>query len=628
MQLLIAPFRRMMPSRLLRGSSLIAVFLLAACGSFADWKQAITGDRPAQYVEGPRRPPEMNTQLPEGIKTAPAQPPAAPAPAAEATPYDRFNAATGEMQEAPVPAAAPQEKQGSLLGRLFGSAPAAEPERKKLPENPYYPSETVKTAPVPPGPQSALPEGAETEQQAHETAEAAPVLMESESSMTLDTEAAPVVESKAEPVPAASDEGGDSWFDRQWAALKGSYDPAPVYDLSGPETAGMNVPAAEENVPYPLLSSVPPRPDRMTLLKQESPQAMRDLEIDHALAMEQKQSLDAEPLDGETAPEQDAADASRTLPPVMVEPEPSAIEPSPAAEPVLLGHASSDFHGSTPVQPEAMEAIPAPLADETPQAAEPTETAAPAKGWWEKWNLTGDKDLTAPPAALPPAEEEAALPPPTQAEILEPEAEPMDDSRQQLETLWPEPQQEFAPVVTQEKPPEPAMTAPAPEATPAPEIAAPQEEEQQPAPAMAETPMPAAEQPAVAQEESAESEDQADAASSRQPYWWEGWNLFSGEKNAPPQREEAKEMPIEEAQPQAAPPAPAEPAPPAQAAEPLPQLMPAAAPAVAEVVPVAQPATESAQALPSPQILQRVKMMPPSRYEGRARARRSSSSAH
>ncbi len=138
----------------------------------------------------------------------------------------------------------------------------------------------------------------------------------------------------------------------------------------------------------------------------------------------------------------------------------------------------------------------------------------------------------------------------------------------------------------------------------------------------------------IAQPEPAATEPPKETAETakRHPYWWEGWNVFSKKKAAEPAQEPSEPVaaaPIEPPPPPAAQavlaqePRPlVEPVVPQAPAAALPELTPPP-PAVAEAEPVeAAPAAAPAasSSLPSPAILQQVKMLPPSRYTLRNQA--------
>ncbi len=139
-------------------------------------------------------------------------------------------------------------------------------------------------------------------------------------------------------------------------------------------------------------------------------------------------------------------------------------------------------------------------------------------------------------------------------------------------------------------------------------------------------------QKAMAEEEPSQ-ESMTAAEQTRQNRWWEGWRIFSAEAkkpeselNADMQEEAAQEMPAPVVQrPEPAPLQPMVAQPvvtPAQPMVQMPDAMVKEAPQVAEAeeAEMLEEAKPAAGALPSPQILREVKMLPPSRYSARARS--------
>jgi hypothetical protein len=157
--------------------SLGALGLTSACDTIQYSYESLTSARPAQTVEGARRAPELNSQLPVSGQGAPLPPVpmSAPVVASQSTgapsPFDTYDgegkpvAAIENVKAAPAPQpqGAENAPQPSLLGRWFGSdttvapAPVAADDniRKPLPGNSYVSTDTSQTAPLGSAPQTS-----------------------------------------------------------------------------------------------------------------------------------------------------------------------------------------------------------------------------------------------------------------------------------------------------------------------------------------------------------------------------------------------------------------------------------------------------------------------------------------
>lgn len=436
----------------------VAITALAGCKRVDE----LYGDeRDPQIVDGPRRPPLLNPQMmapqsPPMVETVPAPKTPAPQMAAQNNPFDAYDDngnPVAPKQETSAPVQEDSTFFDRMLSRIDGSSASENAPRKSFRDNPNYSKETVPVAPVPPAP-------------AAEPVMAKPVVL----SPVPDEEVAeevvePVVAPQAAPAPMMSDSApqdiiqrddgvnGPNWFSR---VVKQSFRPeesAPETVKSSPQTqlqqpqkkteAVQVVDDAESPDPVgwfrrmvgakdadaqakasgidpaaetPELSSVPTVPSEFRELKKEQSQNLDELQMDHAIAQEQKHDLDSEPSQvtatpveektSEPADEKSSAPASNVVPiPTISEPpqqraeeqknlsvppvlpvvkiEKPAVMPVPvsANETVLLGHASAPVEA--PSKQNAADLAVAPVAKEytVPAKQDEGEVQQSAKHW-------------------------------------------------------------------------------------------------------------------------------------------------------------------------------------------------------------------------------------------------------
>jgi hypothetical protein len=338
---------------------LASIFSLSACSMDRPTWLGGEDKRPAENVRiGAKRIPILNPKPgmmpPPSVEQAPAPhaqppmvlaplpPPVAPAPPLKPMPEDLDQAAG--INEAP-------------------STPDDDIARREFPVDSVHSLETVETAPIPAGPEST------TKLQPAPGAEPA-IIIPSEMAL----EPAPIVvttsQSKNPEAPPVTKEK-KSWFDRMIGKLNEENEPE--------EEEALN------DMPYPLLSTVPEKPPEFTDMKAQKDQAMQDLMADHALAQEQKDLLAAEPSQttstpkpalptAETQPIPPATPASSSisspqLPPLSTitqKPQegaaaPKTVAPPPATaqEPELLGHAYDPNADKKPENSASQEKAPA-----------------------------------------------------------------------------------------------------------------------------------------------------------------------------------------------------------------------------------------------------------------------------
>ena len=411
--------------------SLSSIFWLMACTpERPEW---LGGDprRPAEdVVIGPKRTPLLNPRSgshPAGNQGSETSgqppPPGSPPPSLQNNPYDYFDDSGNPKPALPPSAPAPSSGEPTMFERWLGeddqgrAAPAGNQHaaRKQFPANPSYSGETVGIAPIPPGPQAAIISPAAGEPSAppammEESARPAasadmkpvqPPVQEIRAAQPLIADApAPVVVpppavAMAEPAPEvaavpqeAAQASQPSWFDRMVTRVSG--------EPASPDTQ------ASKNMPYPELSSVPERPKEFNKLKASKETQMQDLEIEHAIAQEQRQMLGAEPsqLGAVPAPVPAAPAPAAAMPShATASPPPvAAPAPAPAGGPVLLGHAYDDRLSAPSSENTAVpvkETVAAPMPESYPAPSAPEKDTS----WWNRLNVFSKEKAKSPPAA-------------------------------------------------------------------------------------------------------------------------------------------------------------------------------------------------------------------------------------
>lgn len=421
--------------------SLSSLFWLAACSpERPEW---LGGDpkRPAaDVVIGPKRTPLLNPRsggYPAGNQGSETSgqppPPGSPPPSLQNNPYDYFDNSGN-----PKPAPAPSSSEPTMFERWLGkddqgrAAPTGNQHaaRKQFPANPSYSGETVGIAPIPPGPQAAIISPAAGEPSAQpvmmeeparpaasadmkptqlpvqEMPAAQPLVADAPAPVT----APPPAVVMAEPAPAVAavpqetaQASQPSWFDRMMSRVSG--------EPESPETQ------ASKNMPYPELSSVPERPKEFNKLKASKETQMQDLEIEHAIAQEQRQMLGAEPSQlGAVPAPVPVAPAPATPENVTASPPPVAAPapaPAPAGGPVLLGHAYDDRLSAPSSENTAVpvkETVAAPMPESYPAPSAPEKDAS----WWNRLNVFSKEKAKSPPADEYMSQQAPAESPPAQ----------------------------------------------------------------------------------------------------------------------------------------------------------------------------------------------------------------------
>ncbi len=145
--------------------SIISLLALTACDTSYAW-ESITGERPDQVVDGPRRTPVLNktaaaSKLPPMLETvAPSAPAASSSVSVMSNPYEQYNPEQPQ-QNATVALEDNSKDNGNFFTRAIGLDEAkpqpqnqmvqagGEVARKPIAGNPYYAPETSPTAPLP-----------------------------------------------------------------------------------------------------------------------------------------------------------------------------------------------------------------------------------------------------------------------------------------------------------------------------------------------------------------------------------------------------------------------------------------------------------------------------------------------
>lgn len=339
-----------------------AVTLLSGCDMFSNLKNPFKDERPPQSVVGVRRVPPMNQN---GAASAQA-PASSPAGA-----YDYYNAFDAKGQPASPYAAAAAPTPATKAQKNT--------KRKPLPGNPQVSQETHVTAPVAP-----------TSQPAPVASEVPPwAIVHAPEDAPVDAAPAPV-ETKTETTetPAAK----PTWIER----------------VMGKTDAQAQPRDAEQNAPYPELSSVPPTPTEFKSVKEEKQQRMEELQSDHMQAAQDKQALDSEP--SEQGSQQLLGHAQAPLEPsqpVKIETQIGSSEPAPVEihAPVRESKSGQPRRGVDIMTEEEWQAYqaakaaaaaspppPPPVAEVPPEAA--PVPAPKKKHWWQ--DIFPQEEKTAP----------------------------------------------------------------------------------------------------------------------------------------------------------------------------------------------------------------------------------------
>lgn len=337
---------------------LLASVSLGACGAIKEKYTNVIDGRPAQRVEGTRRAPAMNPSGPGAdagaMKTAPmvqqvartdapaAQEKAAPSMSRdemyEKDPYTLYDDQGNEkpVEQETADSGSWRDSLPSWLGGKPASGPSIAPrgERKPIASNP--------NAPVP---------------LRHDT--------EPAGAASVETPAEPV---HAEPRPVAI----------------AAPEPAPVK-----EEPKENV-VAEAREGTPVLSEVPPVPERFAEIKAEEEKSFNELQNARASAEISRQQLSHDAAEQRQLPEPVAEAAEEE--PLPVAPTLALKGPVPDSQEVLLGHAGNDGVTAAPVEKEI------------PMAAIPPRGSAPAMTSVRKDDeivLVEPKSASAAPAPQP-----------------------------------------------------------------------------------------------------------------------------------------------------------------------------------------------------------------------------------
>ncbi|MFW0777719.1 MAG: hypothetical protein ACN2B6_08390 [Rickettsiales bacterium] len=427
-----------------------SVVVLAAC-SPSSMIDKLTGNdgRVPQHVDGPRRAPILNPE-PSPQKVPPAstsrlRPPPPPPEAYE----PRGNA----VQEKPAGDEAPDVR--DYFNEFFGQDAGEGKVRKPIADNPYIEEEMVESAPpmveevarpaprveyTPPPviekPAAPVAIGnmhMDDAPRADRTVAAFSPMVDSPSPAAPASapEVMAVVDEEVQAAPAMEEEApASTFFSRLFSPLKSKPDDGVIIakddttsELTNVKTASDAGDDAEED--YPSLSSVPATPQVFSQVRNEKTFRMQELQIDHAMAQESKQQLDAEPSQLQVnKPVEDQGE------PFV--PSPVAEKSMSSDEPVLLGQMGDNK--AAPKTEMSMEAKPAPIeyaADEEvpPAKVMVKEEAESSEPWWERWNVTVGKDKESAPEMVEekvPAVVEAPAP---KAVVDTPKAAPVIDAR-------------------------------------------------------------------------------------------------------------------------------------------------------------------------------------------------------
>lgn len=379
--------------------SAASVMLLTACGenTFSNPFSSTKG-RKEQIVDGPRRHPQLNPCFRTG--PGPINTPPCIADGDGMLPQN-----APQAQAAPAPTAAPVvnnafDQYDAQGNQVAGSAapfkpidmPAADPESEGEVDSSFFDRFFTKSPDAAPQPAPAAPASSDGARKSFtgnpESAAPAPQV-----------EFKPVV--TEEPKAAAAEFAPVTAKENVAAEESAPSRPSFFSRLVSPFSSGDEAKEEpKENVgDYPALSSVPATPSEFKAVKAEKDQKIEELKMDHALAQESKQNLDAEPsqLQPQVAPL-----------PVVVNKNPNATAPAANSEPKLLGH-MSDSNVAPAVEP-VVQAAPAPVEYAAPQEEEKTE--AESTPWWKRvlGNNTAASDSTQPDAAPSEPVAQAPLP--------------------------------------------------------------------------------------------------------------------------------------------------------------------------------------------------------------------------
>ncbi len=293
----------------------LTALLLAGCNQSTSWEQ-LTGERPEQKIDGPRRTPLLNQSgamrpTPELKNSSAVQ---IPAPAFSKdtgkpamSPYDMYDANGNEVsklsQEAPIvtnknalPNPQPYMVQPDISNKL--PEPKEEkielikPERKPLAGNPYAPENTITSEKNTPAPVvdvkpeikpevkveekiADLPKPQLVTQEPQTTDMPAVKIEELKETPKIETATAPKTDSL--PEPQSTKENGDL-FDR----------------ISSYFSSDSSTSTESQQAEYPKISSVPPKPEEFDAVKREKQQNMDELKSEHSAAQQEKENLEQE----------------------------------------------------------------------------------------------------------------------------------------------------------------------------------------------------------------------------------------------------------------------------------------------------------------------------------------------
>lgn len=273
----------------------LAALLLAGCGQTTSWEQ-LTGIRPEQRIDGPRRSPLLNQRTApiygaefkdNAMGQAPQldyQPTIKPA----ASPYDMYDDKGNEISKSPQKApAAPStannrtpkdlHAQGTYLKESKETKSLSkEPDRKPLAGNPYAPAGSMlEETPKPAKILEATPETKPVDLYSGK-----PAAQESSIIEKTAEQPTPISEIKSGSLPEPQTTKGDGdFFDRI-----GSYFSTETKDT---KTGG-------EQSEYPKISSVPPKPEEFDAVKREQQQNLDELKFERTAAQQEKGDLEQE----------------------------------------------------------------------------------------------------------------------------------------------------------------------------------------------------------------------------------------------------------------------------------------------------------------------------------------------
>lgn len=372
--------------------SVCCIAALSACSGAGRLMDKITGNegREPQVVDGGRRAPMLNPQsLPpadKGADAAPVRPVAPQMAQVSPTPFDSYD---DEGNEVEADASSAEAKSTpDYFSQFFGqekekteaaqpvAAPATDAVRKPISDN----AMSVGTADRKDTVSDFAPVGAPR------------AAVQEEKSVERVIETAPPAPTVDEPVA----EERPSFFSRVISPVKRlwSNDEKPSVNAESAPVTPVEKEMAKPLSPsqdYPALSSVPPTPSQFKAVKAEKDKDMEALTLDHALAQENKQVLDAEPSASQPTP---VAAPSITPAPVSA---PVPVAAKPKEEPVLLGHISDDRELGAVMSesPKADDSVPAPMSapvvetKDKPIVKAPAATVAeePSEPWWKRLNV-------------------------------------------------------------------------------------------------------------------------------------------------------------------------------------------------------------------------------------------------